>query len=97
MTEGYHTAPVVSGDTLYALSRVLETQQESVESWGISVGRMRFQLIGLKNLRSQHALSKYGARLFVKECVKAREERIPEKIFEVEHTVLVRQRTSSVT
>lgn len=92
-TEGYHTQPAVSGDTVYAISRVLQAS----EFEGVSqAGQVQFQLIGLKNIRPQAALEKYGADLFIKENDKKKlgKEKIPEKIFEIERRVLIKKRGS---
>src|SRR5262249_18640758 len=42
-TEGYHTQPAVSGDTVYAISRVL-AKEEGPQ--GVKAGVVTFQLIG---------------------------------------------------
>lgn len=87
-TEGYHTQPAVSGDTLCALSRVLK-KEEGTDKLGI----VQFQLIGLKNLRPEAALKKYKETLFVKEGAKKAKgmEKIPEKIFEIERRLLIKK------
>ncbi len=88
-TEGYHTQPTVSGDTVYAISRVLA---KSDGPSGLPAGLVTFQLIGLKNLRPKEALTKYGADLFVKENDKKKlgKEKIAEKIFEIERRLLIK-------
>jgi len=88
--DGYHTQPTVSGDTLYALTRVL-----AVEPLGAAdndLGVVRMQLVGVKNLRGGAALDRYGADLFVPEDAKKAlgKDKIPEKVFEIERAVLVR-------
>ncbi len=90
-TEGYHTQPVVSGDTIAAISRVL-TKEEGPA--GIHAGIVTFQLMGVKNIRAPQALEKFGAELFVKENHKKKQglEKISEKIFEIERRVLVKKR-----
>lgn len=88
-TEGYHTQPVVSGDTLYALSRVL-TKEEGPP--GLGAGIIALQLIGLKNTIGWEALDRHGAALFQKESKKSREVRIPEKVFEIERRLLIKKR-----
>lgn len=90
-TEGYHTQPAVSGDTVYAVSRVLDKAQGPE---GYHAGLVTFQLIGVKNLRPKEALEKYGADLFVKENSKKDlgKEKIPEKIFEIERRVLIKKK-----
>lgn len=92
-TEGYHTQPAVSGDTVYAISRVLS---KSEGPQGVSAGVIQFQLIGLKNMRPQAALEKYGADLFLKENDKKKlgKEKIPEKIFEIERRILIKKNPS---
>ena len=90
-TEGYHTQPAVSGDTIYALSRVLH---KDMGPKGISAGIVTFQLIGIKNVRPKTALEKFGADLFLKENDKKKlgKEKIPEKIFEIERRVLIKKK-----
>ncbi|EKD42036.1 MAG: MaoC protein, partial [uncultured bacterium] len=89
-TEGYHTQPTVSGDTLYAISRVLE---KSDGPNGYHAGVVTFQLIGIKNMRPKQALEKYGADLFIKENDKKNlgKEKISEKIFEIERRLLIKK------
>lgn len=57
------------------------------------LGVVRMQLVGVKNLRAAAALEKYGADLFLAEDGKKAlgKEKIPEKIFEIERTLLVRK------
>lgn len=86
--DGYHTQPAFAGDTIAALTRVL-----AVEPWtGRGGGIVRMQLIGVKGLRAQEALDRYGVALFEAEGAKKRQgkEKIPEKIFEIERAVLLR-------
>lgn len=87
-TEGYHTQPCVSGDTLSAVSRVLKT--EDVDD---KLGIVSLQLIGLKNAKGRAALDKHGADLFIKENDKKDlgKEKIPEKVFEIERRLLVKK------
>ncbi len=89
-TEGYHTQPAVSGDTVYAISRVLD-KSEGPE--GYHAGVVTFQLIGIKNMRPKEALEKYGSDLFEKENGKrkAGKEKINEKIFEIERRLLIKK------
>ena len=88
-TEGYHTQPAVSGDTVYAISRVLAKEEGPA---GLHAGVVTFQLIGIKNIRPKEALEKYGADLFLKENNKKDlgKEKIPEKIFEIERRLLIK-------
>lgn len=89
-TEGYHTQPAVSGDTVYAISRVLAKEDGPK---GLHAGLITFQLIGLKNIRPKTAMEKYGADLFIKENNKKDlgKEKIPEKIFEIERRLLIKK------
>lgn len=89
-TEGYHTQPAVSGDTVYAISRVL-AKSEGPE--GYHAGLVTFQLIGIKNIRPKEALEKYGAELFEKENPKKKlgKEKISDKIFEIERRLLIKK------
>ncbi len=92
-TEGYHTQPAVSGDTVGALSRVLAVEEGPA---GSNAGIVTFQLIGVKNIKAGLALEKFGADLFIKENDKKKlgKEKIPEKIFEIERRVLIKKRSS---
>lgn len=87
-TEGYHTQPAISGDTVAAISRVLK-----VEDTLPNAGVVTLQLIGVKNIRAGEALEKFGADLFIKEGSKADlgKEKIPEKIFEIERKLLIKK------
>lgn len=89
-TEGFHTQPTIAGDTVYAISRVLATANGPAE---LGAGIVTFQLLGVKNLRGTDAIAKYGADLFRKESdkVAAGQPKIPEKIFEIERRVLIKQ------
>jgi 2-methylfumaryl-CoA hydratase len=90
-TEGYHTQPTSAGDTLYAVSRVLDVEAAPD---GLLAGIVGLQLVGLKNLNGAEALERYGADLFVKENDKRKlgKDKAPEKIFEIERRLLVRRR-----
>jgi 2-methylfumaryl-CoA hydratase len=87
-TEGYHTQPIVSGETVYAISRVL-----AKEDFSKHLGIVTFQLIGVKGIKSGEAVEKFGADLFIKENDKKDlgKEKIPEKIFEIERKLLLKK------
>jgi len=90
-TEGYHTQPTAAGDTLYAVSRVLDVTPAEHH---LHAGIVTFQLIGLKNLNGAAAVDRYGADLFVKENDKKKRglDKAPEKVFEIERRLLLRRR-----
>ncbi|MCB9949036.1 MAG: MaoC family dehydratase [Rhodospirillaceae bacterium] len=92
-TEGYHTQPAVSGDTVAALSRVLDAGPAH-GALGEVAGIVTFQLIGVKGVSAAAALDTHGADLFVKENDKKGlgKEKIPAKIFEIERRVLIKRR-----
>jgi 2-methylfumaryl-CoA hydratase len=93
-TEGYHTQPAISGDTVAAISRVLGTATTpSTDAAGI----VNFQLIGVKNISAAQALETHGADLFIKENNKQKlgKEKIPSKIFEIERRLLIKRRPKS--
>lgn len=92
-TEGYHTQPSVSGDTVAALSRVLEAE-DAPGDLGAKFGLVSFQLIGVKNISAANAFAKYGEDLFIKENDKKEmgKEKIDQKIFEIERRLLIRKR-----
>ena len=90
-TEGYHTQPAVSGDTVAALSRVVATETlPNTDSAGI----VAFQFIGVKNISAAAALETYGADLFIKENDKQKlsKEKLSSKIFEIERRLLIKRR-----
>lgn len=90
-TEGYHTQPAVSGDTVSALSRVVATETlPNTDTAGI----VTFQFIGVKNISAAAALETYGADLFIKENDKQKlsKEKLSSKIFEIERRLLIKRR-----
>lgn len=91
-TEGYHTQPSFAGDTVYAISRVLQIEECADFP---DAGVVTFQLIGLKNIRPHDAIERFGADLFLKENDKKDlgKEKLEQKIFEVERRVLIRKRS----
>ncbi len=92
-TEGYHTVPAVSGDTVTAISRILSVEDVG-DKYGIGAGEVHLQFIGLKNIKSAEAFEKYGVDLFSKENDKKKlgKEKIPEKIFEIERKLVIKKR-----
>ncbi len=93
-TEGYHTQPVVSGDTVAAVSRVLATEP-APGSLAPTLGIVQLQLVGVKNLGARAAVDTYGADLFIKENDKKGlgKDKIAAKVFEIERRLLVKRRT----
>jgi 2-methylfumaryl-CoA hydratase len=89
-TEGYHTQPAQSGDTVAALSRILSIDPGPPE---LDAGILTLQLIGLKNLSGPKALDEFGADLFIKENDKKKlgKEKISSKVFEIEQRFLVKR------
>ncbi len=90
-TEGYHTQPAVSGDTVAALSRVIATEAlPNTDTAGI----VTFQFIGVKNISAAAALETYGADLFIKENDKQKlnKDKLGDKIFEIERRLLIKKR-----
>jgi len=90
-TEGYHTQPSVSGDTVAALSRVVATETLPNND---AAGIVTFQFIGVKNISAAAALETHGADLFIKENDKQKlgKEKISSKIFEIERRLLIKRR-----
>lgn len=90
-TEGFHTQPTIAGDTVYAISRVIDTQDGPAD---LDAGLVTFQFLGVKNIHGAEAIQRYGEDLFLKESAKAAsgKPKIPEKIFEIERQVLVKKR-----
>jgi 2-methylfumaryl-CoA hydratase len=84
---GAHPAGVVAGDTLYAASRVVRCEEKSADT-----GEVTFQLVGTKNVKPSVLLDG-GADLFTSESNKrGQTEKVKEKVFEIERTVLMRRR-----
>jgi 2-methylfumaryl-CoA hydratase len=79
--EGSHPAPVLAGDTLYAASRVIEKREYNEQA-----GTVRFKLVGVKNDRPA-TLVAAGLDLF--------DGKFEQKIFEIERTVLLPNRTAA--
>lgn len=91
-TEGYHTQPVQSGDTIAALSRVLA--KEPAPAGIPRSGILTVQLVGVKNMSAQRTLERYGADLFVRENDKKDlgKEKIENKVFEIERRILLKSK-----
>jgi 2-methylfumaryl-CoA hydratase len=86
---GAHPAAVAAGDTLYALSKVISTEDRG------SAGVVGFALVGVKNVTAEAAFAKHGDALFVPELGKKEGqgvEKVPEKVFEIKRRLLVRRR-----
>jgi 2-methylfumaryl-CoA hydratase len=90
-TEGYHTQPTVTGDTVAALSRILAVEDGPE---GLNAGVVTVQLIGVKNISAAEAIETYGEDLFVKETAKRElgKDKITAKIFEIERRLLIKKR-----
>lgn len=90
-TEGYHTQPAKSGDTIYVLHRVLSKEPLNA---ALNAGVIQFQAIGLKNIKPAKAVETYGADLFLKENDKKKmgKEKIGDKIFEIERKLMIMNR-----
>ncbi|MCB1169826.1 MAG: MaoC family dehydratase N-terminal domain-containing protein [Leptospiraceae bacterium] len=91
-TEGYHTQPAISGDTVGAITRVLAVEDGPMPGTGI----LHAQFIGLKNKRPADVLEEHGEDLFIKENDKKNlgKEKISSKIFEIERKILLKKRPS---
>ncbi len=90
-TEGYHTQPAKSGDTIFVIHRVIgEEKIDPIYKAGIK----QFQVIGLINMSPREALDKYAGDLFIKENDKKRmgKEKISAKIFEIERCLFLKSR-----
>lgn len=92
-TEGYHTQPSISGDTVCAISRILSATDVG-DKYGIPAGEVHLQLIGVKNIKASEAYEKFGDDLFIKENDKKKlgKEKIPEKIFEIERKLVIKKK-----
>ena len=87
--DGAHPSGVVAGDTLYAASKVLAAEVRDAH-WG----EVTFRLVGTKNLRPDRLLAN-GRALFEAELSKAKDDKIPEKVFEITRKVLMRRRPAT--
>ncbi|MCB1189407.1 MAG: MaoC family dehydratase N-terminal domain-containing protein [Leptospiraceae bacterium] len=94
-TEGYHTQPSISGDTVTAISRILSAE-DAGNKYGIPSGEVHIHFIGLKNIKASEALDKFGGDLFIKENDKKKmgKSKISEKIFEIERKLVIKKRPS---
>ncbi|MEM7180233.1 MAG: MaoC family dehydratase [Spirochaetota bacterium] len=92
-TEGYHTQPAISGDTVTAISRILHTEDVG-DKYGVPAGEVQIQFIGCKNIKAKEAYEKFGEDLFIKENQKRKmgKEKIPEKIFEIERRLVIKKK-----
>ena len=90
-TEGYHTSPAISGDTVGAISRVLSVSDSKIAG----VGVVQLQFIGVKNIHPTEILEKHGLDLFIKENDKKslNKEKIADKIFEIERSLLIKKKS----
>ncbi len=77
--KGSHPAPVLSGDTLYAASQVLDKREH-----GAQTGIVRFKLVGVKN-ETPASLLRRGVDLF--------DGKFEQKVFEIEREVLLALRS----
>jgi 2-methylfumaryl-CoA hydratase len=84
--KGAHPAGVLAGDTLYAASRVLAREDRTHDT-----GTVTFKLVGTKNVKPSTLLDA-GADLFGDELTKRPADKLPDKVFEIERTVLMRKR-----
>lgn len=87
-TQGYHTQPAKTGDTLYVFHRVLGKEDcLQIKNSGI----LHLQMIGVKNIHPRELLDEYGADVFIKEHDKKKmgKEKISNKVFEIERKVLL--------
>ena len=91
-TEGYHTQPCMSGDTVSAISRVLAVDAAPAP-FDEHCSILSVQFIGVKNLSANAALDQHGADLFIKENDKKAlgKDKISDKIFEIERQLLIRK------
>jgi 2-methylfumaryl-CoA hydratase len=83
--EGAHPSGVVAGDTLFAASKVVANELQDA-----ATHRVTFRLVGTKNVPASKLLEG-GADLFTPELGK-RAGKLPEKVFEIDRTVLMRKR-----
>jgi acyl dehydratase len=85
LDDGAHPSGVLSGDTLYAASKVLAKEER-----GQGMGSVTLRVIGLKNTPAR-VLFERGDDLFTPELGKS-ENKVNAKIVEITRTLLVRRR-----
>ena len=85
---GAHPSGVSAGDTLYAAAQVVAR-----EPHGPNAQTIRFRLVGTKNVKPAELLAQ-GADLFTSELEKKGPEakKVEAKVFEIDRTLLVRNR-----
>jgi 2-methylfumaryl-CoA hydratase len=91
LDQGYHTQPLFAGDTITALTRVekVETHAGPHQVASVSVRHVAF-----RNTHPEDVLEDHGEDVFIREGEKRKlgKEKIPEKIFEIDRTLLVKTR-----
>ena len=92
-TEGYHTQPTFSGDTVYCVSRVLGVEPAPGDLNDL-LSVVTFQLIGVKNISAYDAVHEFRDELFIKEKDKKNMglRKIETKVFEIERRLLIKKR-----
>lgn len=85
LDDGAHPSGVLSGDTLYALSRVL-----AVKDHGTGAGEVTLRVVGVKNKTAAQAFAEHGEALFADELSK-KELKIKEKVLEITRTLYIRR------
>lgn len=85
LDDGAHPGPVLAGDTIYAASKVLRTNQTSRYT-----GEVKLRTVGVKNVHPEELINNL-ADLFTPERGKEKEARIPEKVVEITRDVMIRR------
>lgn len=85
LDDGAHPSGVLSGDTLYAASKVLAKEEH-----GRELGSVTLRVVGLKNTPARILLDK-GEDLFTPELGRS-DQKVKEKVVEITRTLLVRRR-----
>jgi acyl dehydratase len=80
--DGHEAAPLVTGDTISVLSRLLDRTavEEGTE--------MTFRLVAIKNQTADDAWDQWGAAIFDPELSKEPKERVENKVLEINRRVL---------
>lgn len=87
LSDGAHPGGVISGDTLFAASKVLSKQE-----LGEELGLVTFRVVGLKNVPAKTVLEHKGdADVFTPELGKT-DAKVKEKVVEITRTLLMRRR-----
>jgi acyl dehydratase len=85
LDDGAHPNPTLAGDTLFAVSKIIDKQEV-----GPDAGEVTMRVVGVKNIQPAELIAR-GVDLFAPEISK-KEDKIKEKVLEITRKVLMRRR-----